>query len=1019
MKPSDDQPEKSNALRALGFDGSFSPTNALSELLILDEVGGRWAYDTEQDDENVRPAEMFDIICGTGIGGFYAVLFAALNLTIGQAIQVHQLLNDSIFNSAAWLNKDQEVCLAVASQALDGMAEELGIKIPLDQPFAQSAFTKAFVCIVNNSSAGSCRLLRNYRSRIRSPSCTIREALLVCLSDRIHIPPTRICGEHFLNGIDGFANPTRTLLKELPNAFPKALEVSCLVSIGAGHPGILPLMKEDFEETAALLRSCELVAEDVAAQCHDLDSFFFRFSISSSTDTQESNDLDFTSLVKGLTAGYLDSAEATTRIDHLVEALQQRQGIIALKRLSSLAGEDGRSQLTAKVAKVQQHLDDSVFRDFNNWLKPIHHTSKLDSNNRAREATTCQWILANSTFIQWMAAQGGLFWFHGLMGTGKTVMSSFIIQTLLDREDIYIAYYYFEFTNPSTLSEEALFCSLVAQLAVASATVTRALYQKHNNGGLQPQLKTLRTTLKELVSASSKPVFIVIDALDELPLPQRKYLVQTLLTFCSPDGASQTHIMLTSREEVDILRALEKKVDFELGVQGDLVRQDIAAFVDMQLGDEKADGQFRVVACQVDILQQVKNSRQLQESLYFLPKGLGDTYNHILENIPVELRELAHRLFAILSFASESISIEELSAMLAVESNEKEESHDLPEFQESNLFHDPLEVIDLGTCLVSRVVDHGSTYLQLAHASVKEHMLASRSCWFSLNEDLAHDIIASTVLALLLHFRIFQRGVDDKTLHRYSRNNWYTHILPSGSPHVLQLQKQLYASFPWRFKPYGRRHTPSSSLASAVSHGLFDLVQALLNSNPWDVDTLTNALVWGASLSPGQRETHYCLEQRRIQCCDLLISHGAQINAIANGSVALSEAASSFSVRFVRFLVDKGADVNGTGGKYDAPLQAAAYRGSLDVVQYLVEMGADVNKVGGEYGTALQAAAYKMSLEVVQYLVEQGADVNIIGGKHKTALDAVKANWWPSQEIEQNLKSHGAKSYEELGTKNE
>ncbi|KAH8824072.1 hypothetical protein DL96DRAFT_246293 [Flagelloscypha sp. PMI_526] len=967
------------------------------------------------------------------------VLFAALNLTIGQAIQVHQLLSDSIFNSAAWLNKDQEVCLAVATQTLDGMAEELGIKIPLDQPFTQSAFTKAFVCIINNSSAGSCRLLRNYRSRIRSPSCTIREALLVCLSDRIHIPPTRICGEQFLNAIDGFANPTRTLMKELPNAFPKALEVSCLVSIGAGHPGILPLMnKEDFEEIAALLRSCELVAEDVAAQCHDLDSFFFRFSISSSADTQESNDLDFTSLVKGLTAGYLDSAEATTRIDHLVEALQQRQGIIALKRLCSLAGEDGRSQLTAKVAKVQQHLDDSVFRDVNNWLKPIHHTSKLDSNNRARGATTCQWILSNSTFVQWMAAQGGLFWFHGLMGTGKTVMSSFIIQTLLDREDTYVAYYYFEFTNPSTLSEEALFRSLVAQLAVASARVTRTLYQKHNNGGLQPQLKTLRTTLKELVSASSKPVFIVIDALDELPLPQRKYLVQTLLTFCSSDGASQTHIMLTSREEVDILRALEKKVDFELGVQGDLVRQDIAAFVDTQLEDEKwnawppeeiqkvrrllnerADGQFRMVACQVDILQQVKNSRQLQESLYFLPKGLGDTYNHILENIPVELRELAHRLFAILSFASESISIEELSAMLAVGSNEKEEFHDLPEFQESNLFHDPLEVIDLGTCLVSRVVDYGSTYLQLAHASVKEHMLASRSCWFSLNGDLAQGIIASTVLALLLHFRIFQRGVDDKTLHRYSRNNWYTHILPNGSPHVLQLQKQLYASFPWRFKPYGRRHTPSSSLASAVSHGLFDLVQALLNSNPWDVDTLTSALVWGASLSPGQRETHYCLEQRRIQCCDLLISHGAQINAHANGSVALSEAASSFSVRFVRFLVDKGADVNGAGGKYGAPLQAAVCGGSLDVVQYLVEMGADVNKVGGEYGTALQAAAYKMSLEIVQCLIEKGADVNIVGGRYRTALDAVRANWWPSQEVEQYLISHRASTYEVMNTKSE
>ncbi|KAH8797096.1 ankyrin repeat-containing domain protein [Flagelloscypha sp. PMI_526] len=38
-----------------------------------------------------------------------------------------------------------------------------------------------------------------------------------------------------------------------------------------------------------------------------------------------------------------------------------------------------------------------------------------------------------------METKGGPFWFHGLMGTGKTVMSSFIIETLLARDDVYVA----------------------------------------------------------------------------------------------------------------------------------------------------------------------------------------------------------------------------------------------------------------------------------------------------------------------------------------------------------------------------------------------------------------------------------------------------------------------------------------------------------------------------------------------------------------------------------------------------
>ncbi|KAH8797111.1 hypothetical protein DL96DRAFT_1643084 [Flagelloscypha sp. PMI_526] len=88
-------------ITALALDGSPVPINALSELYILQETAGRWAFNKESDlrGEEVRPVDMFDIIGGSGIGGFYAVLFASLRMTIGQAIQSHGILERQLFSS--------------------------------------------------------------------------------------------------------------------------------------------------------------------------------------------------------------------------------------------------------------------------------------------------------------------------------------------------------------------------------------------------------------------------------------------------------------------------------------------------------------------------------------------------------------------------------------------------------------------------------------------------------------------------------------------------------------------------------------------------------------------------------------------------------------------------------------------------------------------------------------------------------------------------------------------------------
>ncbi|KAH8804084.1 hypothetical protein DL96DRAFT_739539 [Flagelloscypha sp. PMI_526] len=419
--------QEQQAITALALDGSTSLIDALSELYILQEAASRRAFslDSELLGEDIRPCDMFDIIGGTGIGGFYAVLFSSLKMTIGQAIQSHLFLEERLFRSDAWSRKVQQPCVEILNASLDELMKATKIETSLDSPFEEKQpKTKCFVCVINTIAAANCRLIRNYRPRKgQNPQSSIRQVLHATLSNQVQLPTVLIQGERFLSALDGNANPTPILVKELRNGFTRGTQVACLVNVGAGHPGAqVQTNSKRAEEMAGLLRFCQLVAEDVAAQCHDLGPFFFRLSPPPRPENETDLLEDDISNIKGWTIAYFSTDEISARLDDLEKTVRERSGVVSIERLNSVAGEDGESRIAARLARIEQHFDDTIFRDVNKWLKPIHQTSKLDANIQARSGTTCRWLLENPIFRRWMLAKRGLFWFHGLMGTGKTVM---------------------------------------------------------------------------------------------------------------------------------------------------------------------------------------------------------------------------------------------------------------------------------------------------------------------------------------------------------------------------------------------------------------------------------------------------------------------------------------------------------------------------------------------------------------------------------------------------------------------
>ena len=99
----------------------------------------------------------------------------------------------------------------------------------------------------------------------------------------------------------------------------------------------------------------------------------------------------------------------------------------------------------------------------------------------------------------------------------------------------------------------------------------------------------------------------------------------------------------------------------------------------------------------------------------------------------------------------------------------------------------------------------------------------------------------------------------------------------------------------------------------------------------------------------------------------------------------LFEAIDKGNTTLVTYMLDRGVDVNTTGGKYKMTLLInAAWRGNISLVKLLIRRGANVNAQDSGGQTALMYASNKV---MVKALLDAGADKTMKSKDGKTALD--------------------------------
>ena len=352
----------------------------------------------------------------------------------------------------------------------------------------------------------------------------------------------------------------------------------------------------------------------------------------------------------------------------------------------------------------------------------------------------------------------------------------------------------------------------------------------------------------------------------------------------------------------------------------------------------------------------------LRDQLDALPKNMDATYERVLDEIhSTNQGRYAHRLLQCLAVAMRPLRVQELAEVLAFELDTADGG--LPRYHPDWRWEDREHAV-LSACssLVTVVNSVDSRFIQFSHFSVKEYLTSERlstACGdvsqYHIAMEPAHLILARSCLGVLLdldtpinrRYNKYSGGGGSQDceqrmpLRKYAAEHWTSHVqVGNVSPCLKDAMETLfdqnepyfgawmriYSRF--AYNPYNQ--TP---LCFAALHGLYDLVQHIINTRPEQVtphDTSFSPLV-------------AALELKQIRTAELLVKHGARIHVRGDPPLCYAARLSGDGhVHAVQFLLKHGAHVNACDGGLWTPLHHAAAIGCLEVAQILLEHGADI-----------------------------------------------------------------------------
>jgi hypothetical protein len=249
--------------------------------------------------------------------------------------------------------------------------------------------------------------------------------------------------------------------------------------------------------------------------------------------------------------------------------------------------------LERRKKEIQEKLDEyGLMEDRNGkimaWISKVsvgdQHAYVRNKKLGSSYWSSGQWLLGSESFARWKKDLAGQFWLQGAVGTGKSCLTSIVINYLIENP-IGERFAFFYCSRGSGADDQtSILRSLVAQLSCSADGLTideevRSLYDKEAlkyTKGAQLDSDQCADMLAGLIERHGETV-IVIDALDECIEPVR-FLRQLKKV---STRSQELKLFFSSRMDVPVLKEFPDAV--KIRVESSRNSADISSYVNSEL----------------------------------------------------------------------------------------------------------------------------------------------------------------------------------------------------------------------------------------------------------------------------------------------------------------------------------------------------------------------------------------------------------------------------------------------------
>ena len=420
---------------------------------------------------------------------------------------------------------------------------------------------------------------------------------------------------------------------------------------------------------------------------------------------------------------------------------------------------------------------------------------------------TCDWIRYADYFKDWVkhGSNSKILWLHGPPASGKSVLSSFVINHLKSL-DIPCSYFFFRFGDQTKRSPNAMLRSLAYQLAHQLPSFKIKLRDLHDQG-LHFEKADARTIWRKVFERGlfklelKDPLYWVIDALDECDSPQTTL---KLLSGIS-EASIPIHVLLMSRFTEPLSSSFERfdnpkdfkaqaieaqDSDVETYVHKEMQYfKGSKAFKQKVLEEilQRASGSFLWVTLAMKEIRKCYTEEAIQQAFNDIPTGMEPLYERMMKNIAYDLSEdakdLAIQILTWVACARRAMTLAELTQ--AIRSDALDLRQAISE-----------------VCGHFVVVDDTSR-VAMIHKTASKYILANSEDGFSIRALTAHEQLLTKCLSFLLdptlRTKLEQKSaISASPFLHYAVTSWPYHLHngPSSkeaTTSILQLLAKFFA----------------------------------------------------------------------------------------------------------------------------------------------------------------------------------------------------------------------------------